>query len=161
MLQEFVESKVLAMLSHLWQECQSDISPHQHGLAARDAIAYSLLWSTGLRGINAKEVCCTDFWLPATRAEPCQPAIATIFTLPAGSKVELVPQRLKTSITANSASLQLVVQTNVLLDPLQWMHIHLHCSADAGSPVHNVLLRPETKEGWLSGEVHGEQLPLQ
>ena len=83
-LQEFVESKVLAMLSHFWHESQTGSSLHKRTLAARDAFAYSLLWSTELRGTNASHQC------------TAQPALASIypsFTLAAGSKVELVPHQ--------------------------------------------------------------------
>ena len=149
LLQEFVESKVQTMLVHLLYESGHASSLHQRSLAARDAFAYSLLWTTGLRGINAREVCCSDFWLPATEACPSQPALSSlypVFTLSIGSKVELVPQRLKTSISANAASVQLFVQPVMLTDPLQWLHILLHCSQEAGTPISNILLRPETRD---------------
>ena len=71
-------------------------------LAARDALAYSLLWSTRLRGINAREACLEHFWLPATDQHVCQPAgpsIYTSFSLAVGSAVDIIPQRL--SLKAN------------------------------------------------------------
>ena len=150
MLQELVQSKVEAMLAKLWHDSQHGSSPLQRSIATRDGFAFSLLWSTGLRGINAREVCSSDFWLPSTSAQPCQPALPSIFPffrLEIGSIVELVPQRLKTSISANSASIQLIVQADQLLDPLFWLHWHIQSSYAAGSPISNLLVRPLNRQG--------------
>ena len=149
-MQELVQSKVEAMLQQLWLDSHHAPSLLQRCLATRDGFAFSLLWSTGLRGINAREACCTEFWLPSSTAHACQPALPSIspsFRLQPGSKVDLVPQRLKTSISANSASIQLTVQSNQLLDPLRWLQWHLQCSHEAGSPISNLLVRPLNKQG--------------
>ena len=44
---------------------------------------------------------------------------------------------------------QLTVQSlqNSLLDPLQWLHIHLQLSSAAGSPISNILIRPTKRRG--------------
>ena len=149
-VQELVQSKVEAMVQHLLVDSHQAPSLLQRCLATRDGLAFSLLWSTCLRGINAREVCCRDFWIPSSPARACQPALPNIspcFTLETGSKVEVVPQPMKTSISVNSASIQLTVQSNQLLDPFRWLQWHRDCSHAAGSPIGNLLVRPVNKQG--------------
>ena len=155
--------KVEAMLLHLL--CVSHTAPTamERSLAARDGFAFSLLWSTGLRGINAREACCSDFWLPATAAQPCQPAlpyITPVFMLSPGTVVELVPQRLKTSISANALGVQLAVQECQLMCPVRWLSLHIQCSNAAGSPISNLLVRPLNRQGSAFLEKHLENASL-
>ena len=150
MLQELVESKVSAMMTQLVYDTQTAPTAMKRSLTARDGFANSLLWATGFGGINSREVCCQDFWLPATADQPSRPALPSIypeFTLSIGSTVDLVPRRLKTSLSPNTAKVQLTVAEAQLQDPLWWLHLHLHLSQAAGSLVSNVLVRPADKAG--------------
>ena len=157
-MQELVESKVELMLMQLLLECNdSGKSALQCSMAARDGFIYSLMWSTGLRGINACEVCCQDFWLPATDASPSVPALGAIapcFNLTVGSTVTIVPQQIKTNIDANSKGIQLTVQTNELLDPLRWLNLLMLTSSKAGTPISCALERPLNRQGMGYQEQH-------
>ena len=139
-----MQSKIEAMLAQLWKDGHEAPSLLQRSLATRDGLAFSLLWSTGLEGINAREACCSDFWRAPTSGQCSQPALPGIiphFTFETGSRVDIVPQRLKTSMRANSAGVQLTVQSNQLLDPLRLREWHILSSYAAGSPVSNFLVR--------------------
>ena len=66
-----------------------------------------------------------------------------------GSVVHVVPNRVKSSIRANQASIQLTVSDihNANLDPLRWRNLHMLASAAAGSPITNMLVRPVNPRG--------------
>lgn len=142
-----VESKVQLMLMQLGADCSTAPSALANSTAARDAFAYSLLWATALRGINAREGCISQIWLPASQAQPSQPAMPSlfpIFTLQPGSQVMIVPDRLITSISVNTAGIMLIVQQNPLMDPLRWLNILMHYDHAAHSPITNAIVRPLT-----------------
>ena len=145
-----MESKVLSMLMHLLSTMLTSESAMQRSLAARDGFAYSLLWATGLRGINAREAHVSDFWLPATSTQPSQPLLPSIhpvWTLAEGSTVHFVPRRLKTSLAANSAAVPLTMSQWSALDPLRWLQLLMLHSQAAGSPVQDILVRPLSRQG--------------
>lgn len=151
-MQELVQSKVELMLRQLWLDCTTANTALACSLVARDGFAFSLLWNTALRGINAREACCSDFWLPASSDQPCRPAMPSIFphfSLEPGSKVIMVPRRLKTSITANAAGITIThsATEGKLLDALCWLSILMQSSTAAGSPITEALVRPLNRQG--------------
>ena len=132
------------------QTCSTSNSCMDRCLAARDAFGYSLLWSTGFRVGIAREVCLSQFWLPVTDQQCCQPVLPSIvpeFSLPMDSAVELVPQCLKTSLKVNQASVRLIVLEQQLLDPLCWLHVLMRENDAFGSPISQHLVRPLNRQG--------------
>ena len=63
---ELTEPKMLQLLSHLAQQAMRTPSTpvFDSALLTRNGFAFSLLWQTGLRGINAREITLDDFLLP-------------------------------------------------------------------------------------------------
>ena len=80
---------------------------------------------------------------PACHAQHMLPS----FTLTVGSQVLLVPQRPKTSITANQHGIPLTVGENQLLDPLRWFSMLMQSSMAAGAPISQALVRPLERQG--------------
>ena len=63
---EMSEAKMIKLQQHLYHGLFSapDSSPADRALLARDGLAFSLLWETGMRGINAAAIELADFQLP-------------------------------------------------------------------------------------------------
>ena len=63
---ELTEPKMLQLLSHMAQQAMHTPNKllFETALLTRDGFAFCLLWQTGLRGINAREITLDDFMLP-------------------------------------------------------------------------------------------------
>lgn len=145
---EMTEDKLGAMLLVLKERMHASSDPMYISLQARDAFVFSLLWSTGARGINGSNAALSEFMLPASAATSSRsvlPLVYPTFMLQPGQVVEYIPRYLKTSILANSQGVCLTTQAHGLLDPLHWLHVCLATAAACGYPITGPLVRYDTE----------------
>ena len=140
---EITMGKVSKLLTHLVAQLAVG-TPVRQAAVARDGFAFSLLWSTGMRGMNACEIRMQDLWLAPT-AEACSAPLAdSLFpesTLTAGTRIHVVPQRLKSVTVLNHASVPVIYTGHAIMDPIVWLRRCLQTADAAKHPISDVIVR--------------------
>ena len=140
---ELTLHKVHQVLSHL-----ADLAPlgtpMHRAMVARDGFAFSLLWTTGMRGINACEITIQDFSLAPTDRHVSTPAVSRMtptMQLVHGDRIIVTPQRLKSVMGANHSGVPIIFSGHPIMDPIIWLHRVLEACAAAKQPVSDYIVR--------------------
>lgn len=142
--QEISEAKVIQLLTHLASIALSaEVKPHDRAVAARDGFAFSLMWSTGLRGINARSTQLSEWALQGQQLGSVTAYLHADLT--SGSfhhpgALEVQPRKTKTA-SQNQRRICVRPAANSILDTWFWLTSNYVMAAIAKQPLHSWLVR--------------------
>ena len=168
---EMTESKMVQLLTHLSQLTfhAPESSAADRALAARDAFAFCLLWQTGMRGTNAREITLQDFMLPNKgRGSVAACLISSLHSqLQHPGTIHVQPLRTKTH-AHNTCMIIIPAADNPVLDTWYWMAAAYAMAALNNQPMHHYMVRSSTRKAAKQvqdshqhmGTAHYEDQPL-
>ena len=139
------EPQMLQMQTHISQAAfhSADRTSHDKAVLARDGFAFSVLWQTGMRGVNGTEVTLDDFKLPGQGRGSVRAYLQSVHPVQMQHPgiMEVQPLRTKTH-AANTSSISIQPASELLLDVWFWLLAVYTLSAVAGQPILQLLVRP-------------------
>ena len=154
---EFTVQKISSVMSAMAEQYQNSTSSSSTKLlTARDGFAFSLLWHTGMRGINGCDLRSQDLWwqgpvhTDSSQRVPLLPLIYPAMQLAAGDIVAVIPQFLKNKSSINKEAIILTATMDVTMCPFQWLHRLCLCADQQQQPITTFVV-PKT-------EGHGHKL---
>lgn len=144
------------LLQHfLHRVADPDLSAYEHALAARDGFAFCLLWQTGMRGINAREIQVADFLLPGGPRGSLQLYLQSSTALQHPGVIQVHPLRTKTQ-SQNPYAISIPPAEEPILDTFYWLKALLATAILVGQPASGYLVRRTAR----AGAQHFSEQPL-
>ena len=129
------------LLIHLLQQLTAaGLSAYDHAMAARDGFAFCLLWNTGMRGINSREIQLSDFLLPGQQRGSLQAYLHSHGFSTHPGVIQVHPQRTKT-LAQNPYQISIPPAEEPVLDTFYWLTAVLSTALLLGQPIQGYLVR--------------------
>ena len=154
---ELTEPKMLLLLSHLSQQAiqTPSKSVFDRALLIRDGFAFCLLWQTGLRGINAREITLDDFILPGQGRGPIRQYLDShlvsgqLAGMQHPGPIQVHPLRTKTN-AQNPHSISIQPSGYIVLDVWFWLNAIYIYAYMVDQPLQTYMVRASKPTSALS-----------
>ena len=136
-----LEDKIWQLLAHLFHLIQSpNSSAYVRSLAARDGFAFCLMWQTGMRSVNAREIRLEDFLLHGQGRGSLQLYPSSPGAQIHPGMIHVHPQRTKTHVK-NPYAISIPPAQEPVMDTYNWLTAVIATAELHGQPVTSYLIR--------------------
>lgn len=135
------ESKIRQLLVHCMQQLTaSSSSAYDRALAARDGAAFSLMWQTGMRSVNARTMKIGDFMLPGQAKGSLHAYLHTPSSTSHPGIIQVHPEQTKTH-SQNPYSISIPPATEPVMDTFYWLAATVVTAHALGQPITSYVIR--------------------
>lgn len=135
------------LLGYLLQRLTvAGLSSYEHALAARDGLAFCLMWQTGMRSVNAREIKLSDFLLPGQARGSLQAHLHQHGVHSHPGIIQVHPERTKTHLQ-NPFLISIPLAAEPVLDTYYWLTAVMATACLIEQPITEQLIRSTGTSG--------------